>query len=761
MKRNVILFLYLILSIVQAQAQCVINGKVTNTGTLPVSNATVRILKADSSFVKGLKTDSVGEFSTELDDKGNYILSVTAIGYVDRNVNILALSNRNEIKDIVMTEDKNVLGEVVVTGSTVRWVDDHYTYHLDEQQKRHSCTGYDVLYNLMIPGIDVDRRKGTAVTMGGEVVLYINGRKADKKEIQNLRTKNIERIEYYDLPSGIYAGDVASINYVVKEIQSGGYISADAEQMIGYLHGDYNVAAKIDNGNTVYNVFAGHKQTRYHNKWDNVDETFGLQNGTIYKSLRLTDNIVRNNAQYAQVKALNYTSKRTLSAKLAFVRSANPDNIIDNALLYSDYGYDQNAKQNIDNRNIMTTLELYGKFNIGRSEWIEATLTGSMSDNRYERIYDEGTNLFETDVNEDFYSLTPSLQYHIDLRHKNSLTAQLLHAHNISSTHYLGTVSSWQHLWSGETLFFVTYNQTFNNRLMLILRGGMSALQYKLHGFDKIMRISPRGNIMLSYKLSDSQRIGISANLGNAYPEINTLNNAEQKIDRLHVRRGNPEMDRITMCGAQAMHNLTFGRFNLLTIFMYESEINTSMPYFFEENGRLVETYRTEDNFHQFRLGTDLSWKVTDALRLKFCGRWQYGMISGNDDVSVNTFFGRCNASYYWKEFSFNVFGSTKSKDLAADRIATTTDGSYGMYITWNHGNLSAEIGANNLFLDNPKITKRIATDIYSYERTVCERINQQTAYVKVAYTLDFGKKTHKDWNDVNRTINSAILKAE
>lgn len=761
MRHCLLLFLCFVLSVCKAQTQCEINGKVIDTNEKPLYNATIRMLKTDSSFVKGVKTDSVGAFLVELENKGNYILYVTAIGYADKIINVSALDDHNKVKDIVMTEDKNVLDEVVVTGSAVRWVDDHYAYHLDEQQKKHSRTGYDVLYNLMIPGVMVDRRSGTATTIGGEVTLYINGRKADNREIQNLRTRNIERIEYYDLPSGTYAGDVASINYVVKEIQSGGYVSADAEQIIGYLHGDYNVAAKIDKGNTVYNVFAGHKQSRYHNSLDDVDETFRLQENTIYKSLRLTDNLVRNNAQYAQAKALNSTDKRTLSAKLAFVRSASPNNTIENTLTYSDYGNAQSARQSTDDRNIMTTLELYGKFNIAKNQWIEATVNGSISDNRYGRLYDEGTNVFETDVNEDFYSLTPSLQYHINMPHKNSLTVQLMHAHKVSSTHYLGTSPSWQHLWSGETLLFVTYDQTLSDRLMLILRGGVSTLQYRLHGFERTTQVSPRGNLMLSYKLSDSQRVGISANLGNAYPEISTLNNATQEIDRFHFRRGNPEADRITMCGFQAMHNLTQGRFNLFTIFMYEAEINSSMPFYFEENGRLGETYRHEDNYHLFRLGTDLSWKVTDALRIQLSGRWLHGLITGDDDVSVNSVFGRFNASYYWKDFSFNIFGNTKSKGLGSDRIVTTTDGKYGMYITWNHGNLSAEIGANNLFLDNPKITKRIDTRIYSYNRTVCERISQQAAYIKLAYTLDFGKKTQKDWNDVNRTINSAILKAE
>ena len=52
-------------------------------------------------------------------------------------------------------------------------------------------------------------------------------------------------------------------------------------------------------------------------------------------------------------------------------------------------------------------------------------------------------------------------------------------------------------------------------------------------------------------------------------------------------------------------------------------------------------------------------------------------------------------------------------------------------------------------------------TNAYQYEQSRTSRIYQQTAYVKLAYTFDFGKKTSREFNSVDRSINSAILKAE
>ena len=49
---------------------------------------------------------------------------------------------------------------------------------------------------------------------------------------------------------------------------------------------------------------------------------------------------------------------------------------------------------------------------------------------------------------------------------------------------------------------------------------------------------------------------------------------------------------------------------------------------------------------------------------------------------------------------------------------------------------------------------------LYQYNQVQTSRIYQRTGYVKLAYTFDFGRKTSRDKNDVDRSINSAIMKA-
>ena len=153
------------------------------------------------------------------------------------------------------------------------------------------------------------------------------------------------------------------------------------------------------------------------------------------------------------------------------------------------------------------------------------------------------------------------------------------------------------------------------------------------------------------YSISKKQFLGGGMAVGNAYPEINTINTAEQTVDMLHVKRGNPYLPKISMYSASANYSVQFGRFNLFGIFMYDTEINTTLPAFFIEGDKVVETFRGDGDYHSFRGGLDLSYKVTDALRLKISGRWQRGLITGTEKEHENSVYGKLDINYFWKDF--------------------------------------------------------------------------------------------------------------
>lgn len=742
-------------------AQNTVKGTIKAENNLEAVYASVRLLRPDSTFVQRVITDSIGNYRFSDVAAGDYLLSISSMGYIPQ-LHTLSMGNQEKkLPLFVLKESSVMLGEVEVKGSSFIRQKDRVLIIPDKQQAKHATTGYDLLYNLFIPGVNIDHRSGSVKTLGGEVTLYINGRKADYHEIKSLRPKDIEKVEYFDAPSGRYAGDIASINYIVKQGNTGGYVTLDAEQTIGYLKGNYNAAAKVSRGNTSYTLFAGHTMQKYEENDNNGDESYVFPEYTITKNSNTDLNKVKNNQQYAQLNVVNQNSKRTLHGKFSFVHRGTPENTQNNRLAYSELYDDVISHTFAKENSLMPSLDLYGNFQLTQNQWLECSLPFVYTHNSYNRTYTENAFSSYSDVKEDMYEFKPSIKYMLQMKHQNTLTVELKHFHRITTSTYAGDYASWQHLWTGETLLFATYNQHLGGKYFFSGRIGFSSLQYRLHGHDKTAYISPRGEVMFGYHINDKQQVYVGGAIGNAYPDINTINNAEQAVDMLHIRRGNPDLDKIKMYTTNANYSVQFGRFNLFAIFMYSSELDAALPYFYTENNKLIETFQDGSNYHQLRGGLDLTWKATDAFHIMLNGRWQYNKITGVIQESQNSVYGRLNANYFWKDFAINLYGQTQSRALNLNSVYEWQDGNYGLILSWHHGNWSAEAGVNNLFWDRNKTWLSMKSNVYNYNRFIYNRANQQSGYVKLAYTFDFGKKTSRDWKNVDTNINSAILKTE
>lgn len=162
---------------------------------------------------------------------------------------------QTEKKDSIEVKELN---EVIVEGTYLTREDDHIVAVPTKQQRKHAVTGYDLLNNLMIPGISVNRKDGSITTPAGLSTVYIDGREVDFREVQSLRPKDIARVEYYDIPSGKFSKDASAINFVLKKQNNGGYTQLDALQGVGYLNGDYNLISKYVVGTKSINLWTGY-----------------------------------------------------------------------------------------------------------------------------------------------------------------------------------------------------------------------------------------------------------------------------------------------------------------------------------------------------------------------------------------------------------------------------------------------------------------------------------------------------------------------
>ena len=119
--------------------------------------------------------------------------------------------------------------------------------------------------------------------------------------------------------------------------------------------------------------------------------------------------------------------------------------------------------------------------------------------------------------------------------------------------------------------------------------------------------------------------------------------------------------------------------------------------------------------------------------------------------------------NYFWKDFAFKAYGVIPYYTIGGFYSLNhkKMHGEYGFSIGWNKKNWNIEAGVNSPFTKNNQIKTWLDTEVYRFNTIRTERANQQTAYLKLAYTFDFGRKTSREQSEVDKTIKSAILKAE
>ena len=742
------------------QAQNKLYGTVENNGK-PLPYVTVRLLETDSTFVSGVTTDTLGKYVFSNIEKGNYLVALSSIGYKPAFIQIKMSDKNLEVPLVTLETENVVLGEVVVKGSSFIRKDDHVLVIPDKQQVKHASTGYDLLYNLMIPNIEVNKRTGTVSTFGGEVSLYINGEKADYRDVQSLRPRDIENVEYYDVPTGKYANDVAAINYIVKKRQSGGYIFADGKQTIGYMAGDYNIGGKVDHGNTSYSFWGGHTMQKYKGSIVDKNETILFPDYTVYRNRETTAGNYRNNQQYMQFKVSNVNKKRNLSAQIALVRNETPSDENYGLLDYSGhYTYSTRSTDSKQEQNLSPSLRLFGNFNIGKNQTLEFTAKGSYTQNDYTRQYTENENNSLSDVKEDLYSFNFSANYNIKLQHQNSFGVDIRHYHNITSSTYAGDYSSWQHLWTGESMFMLNYSQRFGKHFTMILRPGLSWMNYKLHTEDVRRYCSLKTSSRFSYQFNKKQQLALTADAGVNQPDISYMNNVDQTVDFLQIKRGNPFLDDMQVYNISLLYNGVFGKLNVVGGTGYSIYTHNVSPIYYLEGDKLIGSYRSDGNIYGLGIILNISYHVTDNLRTKLAFKYLNVQTRKNYNINLDSYSAILDINYFLKDFSINLFGKIPTEKIETSTlIVSKSPATYGASVSWSHKGWYIEAGTENPFTRHSRYREHADYGVYQYNQVQTSRIYQRTGYVKLAYTFDFGRKTSRDKNDVDRSINSAIMK--
>ncbi len=201
-----------------------------------LSNATIHLLKKDSSKTNlSAVSNSKGNFTINNVLKGDYILSVSSVGYENFYKDFSVADQNINLGEIFVSKKSQVLSEVVISGTPppVRQKNDTLEYSANQFKLNPDATGEDLLKKM--PGITVD--KSGSVTAQGENVkkVTVDGRDFFGDDatatLRNLPSEIIEKIQVFDKLSdqsqltGFDDGNTEkSINIVTKkDMRSGNF----------------------------------------------------------------------------------------------------------------------------------------------------------------------------------------------------------------------------------------------------------------------------------------------------------------------------------------------------------------------------------------------------------------------------------------------------------------------------------------------------------------------------------------------------------
>lgn len=194
----------------KAQETTRVTGCITDgTNGRPVEFASVRLLRPDSSFVKGQYSSTNGTFSLPLEKEGVYLLQISYSGYGTTMRKVTIPSSRKsavyEMGRIVIMPSATGLGMVTIMGKApeVEQIEDTLAFNASA----YTVPEGSVLEELVkeLPGVELEDN-GTLTVNGRKVTrLLVNGndffKGNQKRAMKNIPADFVKKIKTYEKKS--------------------------------------------------------------------------------------------------------------------------------------------------------------------------------------------------------------------------------------------------------------------------------------------------------------------------------------------------------------------------------------------------------------------------------------------------------------------------------------------------------------------------------------------------------------------------------
>lgn len=694
-------------------------GRLIDNHNLPVEFANIQLLNPkDSSFLCGGVSNANGDFVIPCQQK-QALMKVSFVGYKT----ICKLVPIARIGNVKMQANSYLLkGVTVEAAKVVEKVDRQIIFPTKEQVKTAS-NGYDLLDNLSLPTIIVNRAERKVLSLkGGDVQIRINDVKASMQDVLALQPDEVTKVEFINVP-GLKYGDSnldAVINYQVRR-RYAGYV-AGVSTMQGTKAGFNN-----SDGYFKYNVKKSEFSINYSFSYRSVEErsyeslgTYHLPTGeTLHRNYLGYDSpflYTTNNVQLGY--NLSEPDKYTLNVRLNFYNHNSPVRGMNQ--LYQESGKANQYLQN--NRKMLEqipSLDIYYSLNMPHDQNLALNLVGTYIGTDYQYRMREYT--FNKSPDESVKN-APLTDYSYDATgRKRSLIGEGTYSknwkqmalsvggqYNISHTDniYVGSSNADTEL-KYSNLYLFTQLQGQQKWFSYLV--GVGATRSSIHqgenGYSKWLF---RPQVTLQAKASDRLSFKWSSKITSDIPSLSDLSELRQYSNSFEARDGNSGLKPFT-----GYNNTLSASWNipLMSVYLegnwtyYDKPIATSiLPEKREDDSYLFVSKPKNQKSHNYKhlLLTPEVHLIKDHLDLNLMCEYQNVKTKGLDYSHEFNYFsygaeirymtGNWNIGYGAYKVEKSFWGEKTNGGEPTSNLAVTYSyknwqfGILGLFVFYPHG---------------------------------------------------------------------------
>lgn len=649
-----------------------------------------------------------------------------------------------------VTSSSFFLDEVTVTAKSV--INKGYKLSIlpSEIQRKTATDGVDLLNKMQLSRIMVDVMSGEITTTGnGEVQLRINGILVTYPEVAALNPEDIIRIEYHDSPGVRYGNAAVVIDYITRKKESGGCIRGGAFHSIGgdRTSIDDMLSANYNNGKSEFstNVRFIQRKGDWTREYDEklLFPDHELQQKEVGEPSLFNKKVLYSNLNYS----LQEKDKYIFNAQFRYSYNDFPAGYEDrkSKLYFCGLDIPLSIYDHTAEKNHIPALDLYFQRTLKNDQSLIFNLVGTYIETKNNRIYQEiRENIPETDILSDIsgkkYSLIIEGIYEKRIG-KGLITGGMKHIQSYTDNQYTGTTVTDVTMNQSESFVYGEY-QLKTGKWSYMANLTLSRFYYSQQN-NKNEKYALQPSLRVTYNPNLDFAFRYSAALKNNTPSIAYLNDVEQPIDLLQVRRGNPGLKLFQSINQSfnAGYNQSFFGIDALVTYDYEHKpIMESVLY---EDGKFIRTYDNQQSFQDlaFEVAFHIKpWK--DHINLSVIPGLNRYISHGNNYLHTYTMKSlRVNLDFSYRHWIANFATIVPPNRYVYGEQLMKGDLMHTLMVGYKMPAWSVMAGLYNPFIrtyrsenENWSALNPVKSDIHSNNMT-------RTVVVKFNFNLNFGKQ--------------------